>query len=91
LPPPGPILAHQGGLLGNLAFEAGWSTGGAVCLSHARWLLGGTVIAQACPDRLIPPGLLSGTVCDIASQVLGNGTSPRMFNETDLHLNLDLF
>jgi hypothetical protein len=91
LPSPGPILAREGGLLGLLAFEAGWSTSGAVCLSHARWLLGGTVIAQACPDRLIPPALLGGTVCDIVSQVLGNGTSPRMFDETDLHLNLDLF
>jgi len=74
-----------------MLFEAGWSTGGAVCLSHARWLSGGTLIAQHCPDRLIPPSLLGGTVCDVTSQVLGNGSSPRMFNEANLNLNLDLF
>jgi len=47
------------------------------------------VIAQHCPDRLIPPSLLGGTVCDLVSEVLGNGSSPRMFDEANL--NLDLF
>ena len=38
---------------------------GAVCLSHSRWLLDdGPGIAELCPDRLVPPGLLGGTVCD---------------------------
>ena len=39
LPAPGPIQA-QGQTPTGMLFEAGWSTGGAVCLSHARWLLG---------------------------------------------------
>jgi hypothetical protein len=95
LPAPGPIQAHGGGLLqlppSGMTFEAGWSTGGAVCLSHARWTNGGDLIAQACPDRLIPPSLLGGTVCDLVSQVLGNGSTARLFNESDLNLNLDLF
>jgi hypothetical protein len=91
---PGPIQQH-GGLLGlppsGMGFEAGWSTGGAVCLSHARWVQGGTLLALACPDRLIPPSLLGGTVCDLVSQVLGNGSTSRIFNEAYLNLNLDLF
>ena len=91
LPAPGPIQSH-GGLLPPLGmlFEAGWNTGGAVCLSHARWLTGGDLIAQECPDRLIPPTLLGGTVCDTVSDVLGTGTSARMYNESNLNLNLDL-
>jgi len=94
LPSPGPIQQRASGLLqGIIDFEAGWDTGGAVCLSHARWLTGGTLIAQACPDRLIPPilllgVLLGGTVCDLESQALGDGSSPRMFDETALHLDL---
>jgi ADYC domain len=92
---PGPIQQHGGLLLIpplGMLFEAGWSTGGAVCLSHARWLQGGTLLALACPDRLIPPTLLGGgTVCDLVSQVLGNGSSARMFDEAYLNLNLDLF
>jgi hypothetical protein len=41
---------------------------------------------------LIPPNLLGGgTVCDLVSQVLGNGTTSRIFNEAYLNLNLDLF
>jgi hypothetical protein len=92
---PGPIRQH-GGLLSllpplGMLFEAGWDTGGAVCLSHARWIQGGDLIAQACPDRLIPPTLLGGTVCDLVSEVLGNGSTARMFDESYLNLNLDLF
>ena len=94
LPSPGPIQQRDSGLLqGIIDFEAGWSTRGAVCLSHARWINGGTLIAQACPDRLIPPilllgGLLGGTVCDVESEVLGDGSNPRMFDATNLHVNL---
>jgi hypothetical protein len=94
LPSPGPIQQHDAGLLAELLdFEAGWNTGGAVCLSHARWLDGGTLLAQACPDRLIPPilllgVLLGGAVCDFESQVLGDGSNPLMFDETGLHLDL---
>ncbi|HEY0483948.1 MAG TPA: ADYC domain-containing protein [Kofleriaceae bacterium] len=91
-PAPGPIRTQGTTPLGML-FEAGWSTSGAVCLSHARWLLSGPVIALGCPDRLIAPGLgiLGATVCDTAAQVLGQATSARMFDESNLNLNLDLF
>jgi len=90
-PPPGPIESQGPTPLGML-FEAGWNTGGAVCLSHARWLLGGSIIALACPDRLIAPGLgiLGATVCDTTAQVLGQNASAQMFNESNLNLNLDL-
>lgn len=86
LPSPGPIQRH--GLLPPLGmlFEAGWNTGGAVCLSHARWLLDdGLEIAALCPDRLIPPGV-GGTVCDTISQVLGINSGAQMFNESYLNL-----
>jgi hypothetical protein len=90
LPAPGPIQRH-GGLLGlpplGMLFEAGWNTGGAVCLSHTRWLLGdGLIIAQLCPDRLISPGLLGQTVCDTLSQVLGLDSNAKMFNEAFLNI-----
>jgi hypothetical protein len=88
LPPPkGPIQSH-GGLLPPLGmlFEAGWNTGGAVCLSRARWLLDdGGLLASLCPDHLIPPGLLGATVCDTASAVLGYDPDARMFNESCLN------
>ncbi len=85
LPAPGPIQKH--GLLPPLGmlFEAGWDTGGAVCLSRARWLLD-DVLASQCPDRLIPPGLLGATVCDTALEVLFQQPSATMFNESYLNL-----
>jgi hypothetical protein len=89
LPPPGPIQ-HHGGMLPppGMLFEAGWNTGGAVCLSHARWLLDdGPQIAQLCPNRLVPPGL-GETVCDSISDALGYDASAKMFNEAYLNLNL---
>ena len=87
LPAPGPIQRH--GLLTPLGmtFEAGWNTGGAVCLSRARWLLDdGALLAALCPDRLIPPGLLGQTVCDTVSDALGFDSNARMFNESYLNL-----
>ena len=87
LPSPGPIQRH-GGLLPPLGmlFEAGWNVEGAVCLSHARWLLDGAlVLAAVCPDRLVPPGLLGGTVCDTVPQVLGLDANARLFDETNLN------
>ena len=81
LPPPGPIQ-HHGGVLPppGMVFEAGWDTGGAVCLSHARWLLDdGAAIAALCPDRLVPPGL-GETVCDTAPSYA------RMYNESKLNV-----
>jgi hypothetical protein len=90
LAPPGPIMA-RGATPPGMSYESGWSTNGAVCLSHARWLLGGLTIALHCPLKLIPPGLLlPGTVCDVVEQVLGQTTNPRMFDETNLNINLDL-
>ncbi len=92
LPAPGPIQAHGTTPTGML-FEAGWNTHGAVCFSHARWLLGGPLIAALCPDRLVAPGLLvlGATVCDTVAQVLGQDTKASMFDESNLNLNLDLF
>jgi hypothetical protein len=87
LPAPGPIQSH-GGLLppAGMLFEAGWATGGAVCLSRARWLLDdGGALAALCPDRLIPPGLLGQTVCDTTSDVAGYDANARMFNESCLN------
>jgi hypothetical protein len=62
-------------------------------LSHARWLLNGPVIALGCPGRLIAPGLgiLNATVCDTVAQVLGQARDAKLFDESNLHLNLDLF
>jgi hypothetical protein len=82
LPAPGPIQRH--GLLAPLgmAFEAGWDTGGAVCLSHSRWMLDdGLAIAALCPERLVPAGLGQAT-CDTVPEALGYDANARMFNET---------
>jgi hypothetical protein len=91
LPAPGPIQSH-GGLLPptGMLFEAGWNTGGAVCLSHARWLLdSGGLLAAACPDRLIAPSLplVGGTVCNTIAAALGYDPNALLFNEA--YLNLD--
>jgi hypothetical protein len=89
LPYPGPIQRH-GGLLppAGMLFEAGWNTGGAVCLSRARWLLDdGPQIAQLCPTRLVPPGL-GQTVCDGIAEALGYDAGAKMFNEAYLNINL---
>ena len=92
LPAPGPIQSH-GGLLPPLGmlFEAGWNTGGAVCLSHARWLLDpGGLLAAACPDRLVAPSLplIGGTVCDTTAAVLGYDPNALLFNEAYVNLGL---
>jgi hypothetical protein len=56
-------------------------------LSHSRWILDdGLGIAALCPDRLVPPGLLGETVCDVVGEVLNLDTNARMFNETPLNL-----
>jgi hypothetical protein len=91
LPSPGPIQAHGTTRIGML-FEAGWDTRGAVCFSHARWLLSGPLIAVGCPGRLIAPGLLilNATVCDTIPQVLGQAADATIFDESNLNLNLDL-
>lgn len=88
LPAPGPIQGHGHTPFG-MVFEAGWDTGGAVCLSHERWLLGGSTIALGCPQRLILPGL-GPKVCDFAAEVLGSPGDAQMFDESYLNINLDL-
>jgi hypothetical protein len=91
LPFPGPIQGHGGPLPPRgMLFEAGWNTSGAVCLSHARWLLDdGLAIAALCPDRLVPPGV-GGTVCDTVGEVFGFDPGASMFNESKLNLGLNL-
>jgi hypothetical protein len=91
LPSPGPIQ-RRSGLLPSLGmlFEAGWSTGGAVCLSRARWLLDdGGLLASACPDHLVSPSLplLGPTVCDTTAEVLALNPTARMFNASYLNLS----
>lgn len=90
LPAPGPIQQHGGGLLQlpplGMVFEAGWNTHGAVCLSHARWLLSEDVLAAMCPDRLIPPSL-GGLTCDTVEALLAQDPNVQLFNESFL-LNL---
>lgn len=89
LPSPGPIQRH-GGLLGvtpplGMLFEAGWNTGGAVCMSTKRWLLDDALeIGNLCPSKLVPPGLLLPTVCDTITAVLVFDPNARMFNESYL-------
>jgi hypothetical protein len=88
LPPVGGILPPAGGILPpvGMLFEAGWNTGGAVCLSHARWLLDdGAALAALCPDRLVPPGL-GATVCDTVPDALGFDSNAQMFNEAFLNI-----
>ncbi|HEX8108963.1 MAG TPA: ADYC domain-containing protein [Kofleriaceae bacterium] len=89
LPSPGPIQA-RGTTPPGMLFEAGWNTSGAVCLSHQRWLVDGTLVALQCPLRLLPPllGVLNPTVCDTVSQVLGLNADALIFNESYI---LDLY
>jgi hypothetical protein len=91
LPAPGPIQRH--GLWSPLGmlFEAGWNTGGAACVSRARWLLDdGLQLANLCPDRLVPPGLVGATVCDTVVEVLFQDPNALLFNESYLNLDLGL-
>ncbi len=76
-----------------MVFEAGWDTAGAVCVSHARWLLEGQLLANLCPAKLVPPGLLGATVCDTVAGVLGYDADAKIFEDSyvNVHLlNLDL-
>jgi hypothetical protein len=76
-----PIQAH-GMTPAGMTFEAAWGQNGAICFSHARWSLGGSVVAAACPNRLMPPGQGGSTVCDNVAESGGNS---RMFNESNLN------
>jgi hypothetical protein len=70
-------------------FEAGWDTGGAVCLSHARWLLDDAILlGNLCPDRLVPLGLLGATVCNSPLEALLFGNhDAKLFDDASI-LNL---
>ena len=54
-------------------------------IAFARWLLDDT-LALLCPDRLVPPSLLGGAVCDTTAEVLGQDGNAMMFNESYLSL-----
>jgi hypothetical protein len=82
LPAPGPIQ-HRGTPPPTMVFEAGWNTGGAVCLGHTRWLRHGAAIAAMCPHRLIRPGL-GPLVCNSLDEALLIEPSTKMFNESYL-------
>lgn len=85
LPSPGPIQA-QGTTPPGMTFEAAWDQTGALCLSHARWALNGSVVAAACPNRLHPPGTGSPSVCDDAAQgMMVIGSLIRLFNESAIN------
>jgi hypothetical protein len=83
---PGPIQRHAGLLTSaGMVFEAGWNTGGAVCLSHARWMLDdGAALAALCPNRLLLPGV-GQAVCNTAVDALLFDASTKMFNESYLN------
>jgi hypothetical protein len=85
LPAPGPIQHHGSRRPPGMVFEAGWTTAGAVCLSHPRWLSTRALIEQMCPQRLIPPGL-GPLVCNSDLEVPLHAPSARMFNETYVNL-----
>jgi hypothetical protein len=73
-----------------MLFEAGWDTGGAVCLSHSRWLLDdGLALAALCPERLVPLGLLPA-ICDTIPQVLGLNANAKIYTSAYLNLGLGL-
>jgi hypothetical protein len=88
LPAPGPIQHH--GLLPPLGmiFEGGWGPQGAICLSHARWLSSlGSLLVNACPNRLIPLSL-GGLACNTILDAVVFHPNVKMFNES--YLNIDL-
>lgn len=86
-PPLGPIQTH-GAPIAGMVFEAGWDTGGAVCLSKQRWLTLAPDVAAACPERLVAPGVgVDGaTVCDDADVASASGSDVRLFDESMLNL-----
>jgi hypothetical protein len=90
LPAPGPIQKRAGLPALGMLFEAGWDTGGAVCLSHSRWLLDdGLALAALCPARLVPLGLLPA-ICDTIPQVLGLNANAKIYTSAYLNLGLGL-
>ena len=86
-PAPGPFQDH-GPADPTFFFEAGWTTGGAACLSKQRWATLDPKIAQNCPNRLIAPGAITaaGTVCDTESQALGFDRTTKLFNESKVNV-----
>jgi hypothetical protein len=86
-PAPGPFQAH-GPTDPTFIFEAGWNTGGAVCLSKERWATIDPAVAQDCPNRLIPPGAATpvGTVCESPTDASLFDPGVELFNES--HVNV---
>jgi hypothetical protein len=85
---PGPIQRRVLVPALGMLFEAGWNTTGAVCMSRARWLQDDAyLLADACPNRLVTPGLAM-RVCDTVAEVLGYDGNAQIFDAT--YLNLDV-
>jgi len=88
LPAPGPIQRRVLLPALGMVFEAGWNTGGAVCMSRARWLQDDAyLLTDACPDRLVAPGL-GMRLCDTVAEVLGHDANAQIFDAS--YINLDL-
>lgn len=84
-------INQRGTTPAGMSFEAGWNTGGALCLSHTRWMLDGPVLALGCPNRLVVPGVgRAGSVCDTISQAFGMSNRVLMFNESAFNVSLAL-
>ncbi len=86
-PSPGPFNSH-GSPPPSFVFEAGWSAQGAVCLSKQRWATLPPEFAQACPSRLIAPGVSTsaGTVCDSDDAAVQLDASTQLFDESQLNV-----
>ena len=78
---PGPVQEHGAHHLPGMLFEAGWNTGGAVCLGRTRWRSAMDWVAATCPNRLMPLGQAK-RVCDTVEEALGYGVSVLLFNES---------
>jgi ADYC domain-containing protein/pentapeptide repeat protein len=85
LPAPGPIQLHGAHPPPGMIFEAGWNTGGAVCLGRTRWISDMVEIAATCPARLMPLGQAK-KICDTVEEALGNDPSVLLFNESNVNV-----
>ena len=79
LPAPGPIQLHGDKSPQGMHFEAGWSTSGAVCLSHERWK-GTGPHDTLCPGQQLPTHPKGD--CNTVSDVLATDPSVLLFTES---------